>query len=177
MFLLHAKQFFFQSIWNIEQFTCFWNGTVHLLLKQNKAVNITQKKKQITTVHIDFKQNRLQQLISDLNIFFTSRFPVQNCNLLLLKKFSFTFMFKFIKKDSFLVSSTYLVKLIHRDSYSLFSIKLSCKDFLYNLSKDLRVIWSLSLSFFIYYFYLWSIYVILCYLMTEYKQYQLLLAI
>ena len=43
----------------------------------------------------------------------------------------------FIKKDSFLFSSTYLVKILHKHSYSVLSITLSCKDFLYNLSKDL----------------------------------------
>ena len=52
----------------------------------------------------------------------------------------------FIKKDSFF-SSTYLVKILHKLSYSLLSITLSCNDFLYKLSKDLIVIWSLSYCF------------------------------
>ena len=41
----------------------------------------------------------------------------------------------------------YLVKTLHRDSYSFLSNILSCKEFLYNLSKDLIVCWSLSNSF------------------------------
>ena len=45
----------------------------------------------------------------------------------------------FIKKDPFLFSSTYLVKILQRLSYSVLSIILSFKDFLYNLSKDLIV--------------------------------------
>ena len=44
-------------------------------------------------------------------------------------------------------SSTYLVKILHKLSYSVLSIILSCKDFLYNLSKDLIVYSSLSYCF------------------------------
>ena len=40
-----------------------------------------------------------------------------------------------IKKIHFFVSSKYLVKRLHKLSYSILSITLSCKDFLYNLSK------------------------------------------
>ena len=43
------------------------------------------------------------------------------------------------KKDSFVFSSKYLVKVSHKLSYSVLSIILSCNDFLYNLSKDLMV--------------------------------------
>ena len=52
----------------------------------------------------------------------------------------------FIKKDSIFVSSTYLLKIMHSDLYSFLSITLSCKDFLYILSKDLIVCWSVSYS-------------------------------
>ena len=45
----------------------------------------------------------------------------------------------FIKKNNFLFLSTYLVKIVHKLSSSVLSITLSCKDFLYNLSKDFRV--------------------------------------
>ena len=65
-------------------------------------------------------------------------------------------MFIFIKKDSFLFSSTYLVKIIQRLSYSVLSITLSCNDFLYNLSKDLIVCRSLSYCF-LYLLYLFMI--------------------
>ena len=44
-------------------------------------------------------------------------------------------------------SSTYLVKLLHTLSYSLLPIKFSCKNFLYNLSKDLIDCWSFSYCF------------------------------
>ena len=44
-------------------------------------------------------------------------------------------------------SSTYLVKILHKRSYSALSITLSCNDFLYNLSKDLIVCWSRSYCF------------------------------
>ena len=44
----------------------------------------------------------------------------------------------FIKKIRFF-SSTNLVKKLHKLSYSVSSIILSCNDFLYNLSKDLIV--------------------------------------
>ena len=53
-------------------------------------------------------------------------------------------------------SSTYLVKFLQRLSYSILSITLSCKDFLYNVSKVLIVCWSLSYSF-LYLFYLFKI--------------------
>ena len=43
------------------------------------------------------------------------------------------------KKDSFLFSSTYLVKTLQRHSYSVLSITLSCKLLRYNLSKHLIV--------------------------------------
>ena len=43
------------------------------------------------------------------------------------------------KKDSILVSSKHSVKKLHKLSYSLLSITLSCKDFLYNLSNYLLV--------------------------------------
>ena len=39
------------------------------------------------------------------------------------------------------------MKFVHRDSYSILSIRLSCKTFLYNLSKDLTVCWSFSYCF------------------------------
>ena len=52
----------------------------------------------------------------------------------------------FIKKIHF-SSSTYLLKIIHRLSYSVLSITLSCKDFLYNFSKDLFDCWSHSCCF------------------------------
>ena len=39
------------------------------------------------------------------------------------------------------------MKILHRLSYSVLSIILSCKDFLYNLSKVLIVCWSLSYNF------------------------------
>ena len=55
------------------------------------------------------------------------------------KNVHFYFYVHIYKKDSFLFSSTYLVKIIHKLSYSVLSIILSCKDFLYNLSKDLIV--------------------------------------
>ena len=41
--------------------------------------------------------------------------------------------------NSFSFSSTYLVKILHKLSYSVLSITLPCKDFLYNLSKELIV--------------------------------------
>ena len=53
-------------------------------------------------------------------------------------------------------SSTYLVKILQRLSYSILSITLSCKDFLYNLSRDLIVCWSLSYCF-LYLLYLFMI--------------------
>ena len=53
-------------------------------------------------------------------------------------------------------SSTYLVKILQRLSHSLLSITLSCNDFLYNLSKDLIVCWSLSYCF-LYLLYLFMI--------------------
>ena len=53
-------------------------------------------------------------------------------------------------------SSTYLVKILHKLLYSVLSITLYCKDFLYNLSKDLIVCWSLSYCFF-YLLYLFMI--------------------
>ena len=55
------------------------------------------------------------------------------------KKVYFYYYFHVYKKDSILVSSTYLVKILQRDSYSLLSITLSFKDLLYNLSKELYV--------------------------------------
>ena len=57
------------------------------------------------------------------------------------------------KKNSFLVSSTYLVKNLHKLSYPVLSIILSCRDFLYTLSKDLIVCWSRSYCF-LYFLYL-----------------------
>ena len=56
-------------------------------------------------------------------------------------------------------SLVYLVKILHKLSYSVLSITLSCKDFLYNLSKDLIVFWSRSYCF-LYLLYLFMI--ILC---------------
>ena len=53
-------------------------------------------------------------------------------------------------------SSSYLVQILQRLSYSLLSITLSCKDFLYKLSKDLIVSWSRSDSF-LYLLYLFMI--------------------
>ena len=51
------------------------------------------------------------------------------------------------EKNLFLFSSIYLVKILHRLSFSLLSITLSCKDFLYNLSINLIVCWSFSYCF------------------------------
>ena len=45
----------------------------------------------------------------------------------------------FMKKGSFLFSSTYLEKTLHKLSYSVLSIIISCIDFLYTLSKGLIV--------------------------------------
>ena len=42
-------------------------------------------------------------------------------------------------KNSFLVSSKFLIKILHRDSYSFLSVIKSCKNCLYNLSKDFIV--------------------------------------
>ena len=53
-------------------------------------------------------------------------------------------------------SSTYLVKILHKLSYSVLSITLSCKLLRYNLSKDLIVFWSLSYCF-LYLLYLFMI--------------------
>ena len=64
-------------------------------------------------------------------------------------------MFIFIREDALFVSSKCLVKRIHRDSYSFLSIKLSCTDFLFTLSKDLCVSWFFSYCFsFSVYFYM-----------------------
>ena len=60
------------------------------------------------------------------------------------------------KKDSFLVSSTCLVKILQRLSYSFLSITLSCNDFLFNFSKDLIVFWRFSYCF-LYFLYLFMI--------------------
>ena len=71
------------------------------------------------------------------------------------KKVLFYFYVHVYKKDSFLFSSKHSVKKLHRLSYSLLSITLSCNDFLYNLSKDLIVCWSLShSSFFLLYLFM-----------------------
>ena len=43
------------------------------------------------------------------------------------------------RKNSFLFSSVFSVKIRHRLSYSVLSNISSCKGFLYNLSKDLIV--------------------------------------
>ena len=51
-------------------------------------------------------------------------------------KNKFYFYVLIYKKVSFFVPSTYLVKILHKPSYSILSITLSCIDFLYNLSKD-----------------------------------------
>ena len=56
-------------------------------------------------------------------------------------------MFIFTKKFIFF-SSTFLVKIIHILSYSISSTISSCKDFLYNLSKNLTSCWSFSYCFF-----------------------------
>ena len=53
----------------------------------------------------------------------------------------------FIKKESFFVSSTYLVKILDKRSYSFLSNILSCNDFLDNISKVLMVCWSFSYNF------------------------------
>ena len=63
------------------------------------------------------------------------------------------------KKDSFLFSSTYSIKTIHKLSYSLLWITLSCKGFLYNLSKGLIVCWSFSYCFL---YFLFSFMINLC---------------
>ena len=57
------------------------------------------------------------------------------------KKVNF-FSIQTYKNDSFLVSSTNLVKILHRFSFSFSSVTLSCNDYLYNLSKELLVRWS-----------------------------------
>ena len=57
-------------------------------------------------------------------------------------------MFK--KKDSILFSSTFSVKILHTLSYSRLLITLSCKDFLYSLSKDFFVCWLFVIVFDIY---------------------------
>ena len=44
-------------------------------------------------------------------------------------------------------SSIKLVRKLHRPSYSLLSIKLSCENFLYNLSVDSIVCWFFSYCF------------------------------
>ena len=49
-----------------------------------------------------------------------------------------------------------MVKKVQKLLYSLISNILSCKDFLYNLSKDFIVCWSLSYSF-LYLLYLFMI--------------------
>ena len=49
--------------------------------------------------------------------------------------------------------STLWVKLLQKLSYSFLMITLSCKDFLYNFSKDLIVSWSRSYCF-LYFLYL-----------------------
>ena len=72
------------------------------------------------------------------------------------KKAYIYFYIHVYKKDSFLFSSMYSVKIIHKLSYSVVSITLSCNDFLYNLSKDLIVNWSLSYCF-LYLLYLFII--------------------
>ena len=60
------------------------------------------------------------------------------------------------KKDSFSVSSKHLLKILHKLSYSILSITLSFKGFLYNLSKDSIVYWSFS-YYFLYFLYLFTI--------------------
>ena len=75
------------------------------------------------------------------------------------KKIKFYFYVHIYKKDSFLFSSLYFVKILQRLSYSLLSITLSCKLFLDSLSKTLIVCWSYSYSF-LYLLYLFII--ILC---------------
>ena len=62
-------------------------------------------------------------------------------------KVYFYFFVHVNKKDSFLVSSTNLVKILQKLSYSCLSILLSCEDFLYNLSEDFKVCWSFSYCF------------------------------
>ena len=64
-------------------------------------------------------------------------------------------MFLFLKRFIF-SSSTYLVKALQKLSSSVSSIKLSCIDFLYKLSKDFIVCWSLSYCF-LYLLYLFMI--------------------
>ena len=63
------------------------------------------------------------------------------------KKIYFYFYIHVYKKVSFLFSQTLLVKKLQRLSYSVLSIILSCNDFLYNLSNDFIVCWSLSYCF------------------------------
>ena len=53
----------------------------------------------------------------------------------------------FHKKDSFLLSSEYLVSILHRNSNCFPSVSLSCKLFLYSLSKDLILYWTFSICF------------------------------
>ena len=74
------------------------------------------------TVHINIEQ-----------IF---KFKVENLIYYDLKK---NFLYSCSKKGLFFVSSKELAKILQKLSYSLLSIILSCKNFRYNLSKDLVV--------------------------------------
>ena len=56
-------------------------------------------------------------------------------------------------------STTYSIKTLHKLSYSLLWITLSCKDFLYNLSKGLIVCWSFPYCFL---YFLFSFMINLC---------------
>ena len=54
-------------------------------------------------------------------------------------------MFMFTKNIQFLFQSNFFVKKLHKDSYSILSITLSCKFLRYNLSNGLIVCWSFSI--------------------------------
>ena len=66
------------------------------------------------------------------------------------------FWCSYLKKNSFLLSSKYLVEILQIDSYSFLSITLSCKLFLNKLSKELIACWSFSYCF-LYLLYLFMI--------------------
>ena len=52
-----------------------------------------------------------------------------------------------LKKKSIFVPSKYLIKVLHRISFSFSPIRFSCKLFLFNWRKELNVCWSLCYCF------------------------------
>ena len=127
LFMLHAFKISVQLInWFYLQFT-MWTD-------QNKtAQNRTEQKRT--------EQNRTEQNISKQNKTLHSKLVFI---LLLPKKFKFLFIL-FLKKNRFRLCT--FLKLSHRSSYSFLSFILSCKNCLYNLSKDFRVCWYFSYCF------------------------------